>query len=54
MPSAYSLLSDKHKDQLRQAKKLYRLRNLDKCREQNKVRRRNFREFQTLCKIDIF
>lgn len=54
MPSKYSELSDKYKEQARNAKKAYRLRNLEKCREQNRLRRRNYREFQILCKIDLF
>lgn len=53
MPSAYSLLSDKHKDQLRQAKKLYRLRNLEKCREQNKLQWRFMVEVKRLRNIEI-
>ncbi len=53
MPSAYSLLSDKHKDQLRQAKKLYRLRNLERCREQNKLQWRFMVEVKRLRKIEI-
>lgn len=50
----YSEYSDKLKEQLRKAKKAYRLRNIDKCREQNKLRQRNYREFERLRKMDLF
>lgn len=50
----YSDYSDKLKQQLRKAKEAYRLRNLNKCREQNRNRRRNYREFERLRNIDLF
>lgn len=50
----YFEYSDKLKEQLRKAKALYRAKNLEQCREQNKIRRRNYREFERLRKIDLF
>ncbi len=54
MPSAYSLLSDKYKEQQRRAKKTYRLRNLEKCREQNKLHWRFMVEVKRFRNIDLF
>jgi len=53
MPSAYSLLSDKYKEQARNAKKAYRLRNLEKCREQNRLQWRFMVEVKRLRNIEI-